>query len=720
MNKKRFLTCGGVVLFVLVMAGIVWALCPAIYNRPTPLMDYVPQEIGIYDTQYHVGGTQILTEGDCRSCHGNSLADRHHATAIVLRDHICTGCHEVIPDPPGVVVIRDCTDANCHGPDTLGPKDELTTPPNGWHHTHDQAASENCIACHDPNLIEEITPFRDHQMYPPTVVTPTPFSCENCHWEQDNNPSGWVSGQPAPAYTDAGHPSTYDHFDPWGNPTGYYEYGKAIRGNFDTHHMGFEGLVASQCYKCHSQDPENPEWNPYDPEIMRYCEICHSIGTLHTIVPHVGTGGTGNPPAVRGWEAVGFHVAGDPGEFSCVDADPTVYRTFTANEQCFGCHGDALPPWDPEVPPAAPEFDSMSPIAGSCGAIVTIRGRYFGSMHTTDRSVVLAGPVPATSPMVDMPIHAWTDTLIEFELPCWTFAPGNYYVQVRTETGNSTVKVFTVKDHPTALNIAPANGPCRQIVTISGSGGFDPNRNTLPSGTDGYHGISHVVDFVCSAGMYTATLYAAWSDTSFQVMFGDVFEDQVDPNTGERNFVLDDGTGGCPPEPLIRRCEDFYLGIYNVYVKAIYYGDDDSSNSLTCGDTIFEVEKSDPVQFELINTPVLYKLNPWSIERSYYCNVPPMILINNILTIYGQNFGPTQNTGDVVKIGTAGWYASNPFTNGIVLPRVQWGALNIRVGIDKPYVPDAAVGNPNVVIWVIKDGTATNALPLTILPDSCP
>ena len=94
--------------------------------------------------------------------------------------------------------------------------------------------------------------------------------------------------------------------------------------------------------------------------------------------------------------------------------------------------------------------------------------------------------------------------------------------------------------------------------------------------------------------------------------------------------------------------------------------------------------------------------------------------INNILTIYGQNFGPTQNTGDVVKIGTAGWYASNPFTNGIVLPRVQWGALNIRVGIDKPYVPDAAVGNPNVVIWVIKDGTATNALPLTILPDSCP
>jgi hypothetical protein len=324
-----------------------------------------------------------------------------------------------------------------------------------------------------------------------------------------------------------------------------------------------------------------------------------------------------------------------------------------------------------------------------------------------------------------MPIHAWTDTLIEIEIPCWTFAPGNYYVQVRTETGNSTLKVFSIRDHPTALNITPTTGPCRQIVTISGSGGFDSVQNRLPSSLDGYHGIAHVVDFVASSGMYTATLYGSWSDTSFQVMFGDVFEDQVDPNTGERNFVRDDGTGGCPPEPLIRRCEDLYLGIYNVYVKAIYYGDDDSSNSLTCADTIFQVEKSDPVQFELINTPVLYKLNPWSIERSYYCDhdanpLTDPILINNILTIYGANFGPAQNAGDVIKIGTAAWYTSNPFTNGIVLPRVQWDSLNLRVGIDKPHVPDAAVGNPNVVIWVIKDGVATNALPLEILADTCP
>lgn len=42
------------------------------YNRPNPLMDYVPQETGIYDTVYWE-----LEEHHCRGCHGNSLADRH-------------------------------------------------------------------------------------------------------------------------------------------------------------------------------------------------------------------------------------------------------------------------------------------------------------------------------------------------------------------------------------------------------------------------------------------------------------------------------------------------------------------------------------------------------------------------------------------------------------------------------------------------------------------
>lgn len=60
-----------------------------------------------------------LDESDCRNCHGNNLANRHHRTPIVLRDHLCTVCHPTctpgIPNcPNGVLLIRDCLTSGCH------------------------------------------------------------------------------------------------------------------------------------------------------------------------------------------------------------------------------------------------------------------------------------------------------------------------------------------------------------------------------------------------------------------------------------------------------------------------------------------------------------------------------------------------------------------------------------------------------------------------------
>jgi hypothetical protein len=49
------------------------------YNRPLPQLDYAPQEIGTDDTRY-----DFLTTADCRDCHGDSLADRHHYTSVEL------------------------------------------------------------------------------------------------------------------------------------------------------------------------------------------------------------------------------------------------------------------------------------------------------------------------------------------------------------------------------------------------------------------------------------------------------------------------------------------------------------------------------------------------------------------------------------------------------------------------------------------------------------
>src|SRR3972149_10025672 len=117
------------------------------YNRPNPAMDYVPQEIGIYDTIY-----QEQTEHDCRKCHGNSTADRHHGIPALETDHICAPCHPTCTtgDPDwenGITLHRNCLTSGCHS------WDDVQSGNTKWHHNTDMSASENCIACHDPNII---------------------------------------------------------------------------------------------------------------------------------------------------------------------------------------------------------------------------------------------------------------------------------------------------------------------------------------------------------------------------------------------------------------------------------------------------------------------------------------------------------------------------------------------------------------------------------------
>jgi hypothetical protein len=719
-NTKNLLFILGLIVFLVIPYGeTLWAQS-ATYNRPNPTMDYVPQEIGIYDTIY-----QEHTEHNCRKCHGNSTADRHHGVPKVVKYHLCTPCHKsCIPGEPscpnGITMHRDCLTSGCHS------WDDVQSGNKKWHHNTDMSASENCIACHNPNIIEEITPFRDFQMYPPTVVTPTPFSCENCHWEQ---PLSAGAGPNNP-----GHPSTYEHRDYWGNYIGYYKYEKPIYSNYDTHHMDFEGNVANKCYKCHSIDPNNPSWDPDNPELIRYCEICHSIKSLHVIGSHVSNH--------NGWRPVGFHAGGggpDPTQYAkwgSTPYAPQVNPGYTADMQCFGCHGDAVPPWeDPSPGTYTPTIDvtveGMQPIAGSCGAIVTLRGDYFGSEHIAGRSVQIKKKADPLAIWQTVPIHAWTDTYIEWELPCWKFAPGNYDVRVHTENGNSNKRVFTVEDTPTALSISPSRGPCGQWIRISGSGAFGNVQSKMYS--DGYHGVHHIVDFVASSGEYTATSYGTpagseghiWTNTAIFVRLWNLFQDQVDscsidPLTEqprmERNFVRDIGDENsdsnitcdniapaydeCAAEPTILRCNCLSIGVFSVYVKSIYFGDDDTSGGLSCGDTIFEVEMSDPVQFELTNDPYINKLNPKQIERG------------SLLRIYGGNFGPTQEAGDSVRIGTKA-QATDLLTLGLGKNQTVkiWSDTLIKVRVSGPVAWDGTTR----YVWVEKGGVKSNYKPLAIL-----
>jgi hypothetical protein len=763
-NTKKLLYVLGLMFLFLAYGETLWAQ-NASYNRPNPTMDYVPQEIGIYDTMY-----DHQTANGCRKCHGNSLADRHHGLPIVVKDHKCLTCHPIctVGNPNcenGITIKRNCLAIGCHSPA------DVQFGNGAGHHNTDMAQSENCIACHDPNLIEEITPFRSHEMYPPTVITPTPFSCENCHY-----PQGLVAGTTPPDGDTPGHPSTYDHYDLWGNCVGFAEYGKPISGNMDTHHMDLIGSVATECYKCHSQDPDDPSWDPNNPELMRYCMICHSMRTLHSIGPHVSP----HP----GWLPVGFHAnpgdpivpgGGGPGpnpvDYATWDYNPCgpnpnppfpyapqVTPGYTADRQCFGCHGGDVPPWEPGNIGQDPVIDTdpvlgMQPTAGSCGAIVTLRGDYFGSEHIDGRSVEFAPRIanPSAPPAyicdwanstTTLPIHAWTDTMIEWELPCWKYAPGLYCVRVRTEEGVSPRRVFMVEGTPTALEIDdgvgdPDSGPCGGWLTISGSGGFGTRQSKMYS--DGYHGRHVIVDFVASTGEYTATNYKtsalSWTDTSIQVQLYDLFQDltdtcSIDPLTGQlrmnRNFVQDVGDEGdvdttvtcdnnlevpsqvgfdeCAAEPTILRCDCLSIGTFNVYVKAIYFGDDDASGDLSCGDTIFEVEKSDAVQYELTNAPIINKLNPKRV-------VDPVAAPWPLLRIYGGNFGPTQGDGEV-RIGTEAQAVSDTLGLGRELTRiVLWSDTLIKVRVQ---VPDTWRGTTKYV-WVEKGGLKSVYKPLAIL-----
>jgi hypothetical protein len=583
-HTRAFLGLTVTAFLVFAGAKTLWGLY-ANYNRYDPLMDYVPQEMGFYDTTYWE-----LKENDCRNCHGDNTADRHHATDAALLSGGCALCHfdEAGPTPSGEgIVVRDCTTSGCHSWDDV--------PVNGWHH----ASNDNCTACHDPNVIDDRGPFRDFETDPPMALNPdlipNPFSCDNCHWQQTHS----ATGDP----DRPGHPSTYDHYDDQGQFVGFHEYSKPIYGSFDTHHMAFKGPASTECWKCHSKNPNNALWDPYDKELIRYCETCHSVTSLHGISPHV----QGGP----GWEAVGFHVSDNDNP---TDAGPLAYRTwaamgpylletapgFTNDEMCLGCHETTLMPQRPEAPPSSPVIDittaGIQPNHGGCGAVVILRGEFFGDEHAAGHRVQMKRQ--GEDVVHDMPVYLWTDTLVRFEVPCWTLSSGNYQVRVMTPAGNSNRVNFTLTDRNKVAAISPAAGPCDEWITLSGIGFGDRRSEVL---ADGYNGVHRVVDFVSCEGTYIALEYKDWNNTSIRTKLHGAFKDTTDSLTGQRNYVHDGATGGCAEESTVMGCDQLSLGTYAVCVRTIYYGDEDGSGGLSGGDTIFQVVASDPVSFELID-----------------------------------------------------------------------------------------------------------------------
>jgi hypothetical protein len=437
--------------------------------------------------------------------------------------------------------------------------------------------------------------------------------------------------------------------------------------------------------------------DPNNPENIRACERCHDIGTLHTLKTFPGFPG-GAQEAHFGdfnaWEAVGFHAGGGGDE-------PTTYRTFSADEQCFGCHGELI-----SAPPAVdvctgylPSIADITPKSGACYTYVTVTGLNFGEEQYDD-SFVQIKQSGTGYPWVNLPASSWTETQIACEIPCWTFTKGNYKVRVQTNCGNSNKVNFALKDWGTLLTVLPDKGPCGTWLTLTGSGFTGSRRDTTT--TVGDTGIERFVKLVASQGQYLVKKYRNWTDTQVEAKF--------------YNLSQDDNEDYLEDVP-IKKCSggvSTWLGSYEVYFVTVYYEEGSGDGAFGSDDTIRQVTISDPEIFELTGLPVIFRLNPDKIDRG------------SRLKIAGQNFGPYQTDG-VIKVGRKAQYNPDlcrgktcykddptllPIGGKIQDKNVFWSNTLLKV---KFKVPTKWQGK-NRFVWVEKDGKASPASRITINP----
>jgi hypothetical protein len=109
---------------------------------------------------------------------------------------------------------------------------------------------------------------------------------------------------------------------------------------------------------------------------------------------------------------------------------------------------------------------------------------------------------------------------------------------------------------------------------------------------------------------------------------------------------------------------------------------------LDAADTITQVTFSDPVYFELTADPVIYRLNPDSIDSG------------NRLKVLGLNFGPYQTTGEV-RVGKKAQALSALPAQGKLLTVTAWSNTQLKVKFKSP-------AGTTRYVWVEKDGVKSN------------
>lgn len=280
--SKGTIILGVLVLLLVLFVGETRAVDP--YYRPAnPVMDFVPQMLIMNEPYYYAiedGSDGFPSMKGCKECHGS-------------------------------------------GADVYSKAYQIQSDLMFLHHKTQEVEMGQCNACH----LSVVEPY---SVTPPTTptssVTPTPASCENCHfWDDPFDPTihGIGEMKTLGPYGSGLHPDKV--------ALGFDINNLPSRG---THHE-IGGGVYPQCWLCH---PNESNTNPYEPGAIRVCENCHSVDTLHGIQEHMNTNSI-------------YTVNGVPNQ------------TVTAAEKCIACHGDGvtiLPVCSCTLTPDNPPVPSVS------------------------------------------------------------------------------------------------------------------------------------------------------------------------------------------------------------------------------------------------------------------------------------------------------------------------------------------------------------------------
>ena len=148
--KKVFLIFAVISVIVVSVSGIY-----AVTNLPA-----VPQKIGLDDVTFN-----DLNRPYCENCHGESVANIHHATKNAVSGN-CVSCHAVEKKQDATGVIRKTNCMDCHK--------------KSPHHVTEAAKNRECNSCHETEGLSDYNQ-KDVPGYKISKITPTKVACRKCH-----------------------------------------------------------------------------------------------------------------------------------------------------------------------------------------------------------------------------------------------------------------------------------------------------------------------------------------------------------------------------------------------------------------------------------------------------------------------------------------------------------------------------------------------------------